>query len=249
MDSLRQRLKSALSNSPQSFYARALLEDSRTEIVGDLESALILNKAIDLGVIHGPRLVEGTIEALDEGVEILASAPLPGLPSGWEWGRGVFMALEDRAALHAWQEKASASVVQLDETKLALAPAPLRPLLEEALQRGYATCALAESQPVSFASAYLHTETHFDISIDTLEPYRNRGFARMAAAGLIGSEPLKGLSPHWGALESNPASWRTGQSLGFRPAGHLWLACNHVQDSQENRLNEGAKPTAPHELI
>ncbi|MBK9394837.1 MAG: hypothetical protein IPN40_13490 [Uliginosibacterium sp.] len=43
------------------------------------------------------------------------------------------MALEDHAALHAWQQKARANVVPLDESKLALAPAPLRPLLEEAL--------------------------------------------------------------------------------------------------------------------
>ena len=231
MDSLRHRLKSALPDSLQSFYARALLEDSRTEIVGDLESALILNKALSLGVIHGLRLVEGTIEALNEGTEILATGPLQGLPPGWEWCRGIFMALEDRAALRASQEKAGSLVVPLDEPMLALAPEALRPLLEEALHRGHATCVLVEGRPVSVASAYLRTETHFDISVDTLEPYRNRGFARMAAARLIGSEALKRLSPHWGALESNPASWRTGQSLGFRPVGHLWLACEAGAES------------------
>ena len=225
MDTLHAQLKRALSDSLRSFYARALIEDGRTQIVGDSESALILSKAIGLAFIHGHRYVDSTNEALNEGIDVLATAPLKGLPPEWEWRRGVFMALEDHAALHAWQQKARANVVPLDESKLALAPAPLRPLLEEALLRGQATCALVDDRPVSFASAYLRTHTHFDISVDTLEPYRNRGLARMTAALLIGAAPLQGLSPHWGALDTNPASWRTGQSLGFRPAGHLWLAC------------------------
>ncbi len=68
-------------------------------------------------------------------------------------------------------------------------------------------------------------DLRYDLSVDTLEAHRGKGLARMAAALLIHRLRQKGLEPIWGALDSNPASWKAGQALGFRPHGKAWLAC------------------------
>lgn len=76
----------------------------------------------------------------------------------------------------------------------------------------------------SLAYAPLRTETLFDVSVDTLGPFRGRGFARRAAALLIEEESRAGRSPVWGALDSNLPSHAVGTALGFAPCGRLLVA-------------------------
>ncbi|MBK9394838.1 MAG: GNAT family N-acetyltransferase [Uliginosibacterium sp.] len=94
---------------------------------------------------------------------------------------------------------------------------------------------MVDDGPVSFTSAYLRTHTHFDISVDTLEPYRNRGLARMTAALLIGAAPLQGLSPHWERwiptlLPGAPAN----RSVFVRPVICGWPASVTVDGCQHD---------------
>jgi hypothetical protein len=83
--------------------------------------------------------------------------------------------------------------------------------------------AAAEGRLASFAYPALATERWFDVSVDTLEPYRNRGLGRAAAMGMIVDQMLRGLHPVWGAVKSNDASHRLARSLGFEPVDMLWL--------------------------
>ena len=73
----------------------------------------------------------------------------------------------------------------------------------------------ADGRPVSFCYPVWQTETLWDVSIETLEPYRRRGFAARAARTMIRYLRRHGRGPVWGALETNVASRALAASLGF----------------------------------
>ncbi|MDH7943723.1 GNAT family N-acetyltransferase [Pseudohongiella sp. SYSU M77423] len=77
--------------------------------------------------------------------------------------------------------------------------------------------------PVAFAYAASETEALWDISIDTLASHRRRGFAASAVTALMGIMEKRGKTAVWGALQSNPASVKLAQHLGFREVDELWV--------------------------
>ena len=79
----------------------------------------------------------------------------------------------------------------------------------------------ADGRPVSFCYPVWQTETWWDLSIETLEGYRRRGFGARAARTLIRHVRQFGRSPVWGALETNFASRALAARLGFVEAGGL----------------------------
>jgi GNAT superfamily N-acetyltransferase len=111
-----------------------------------------------------------------------------------------------------------------DANALSLVPASLEQELRHALRRSPIAVTMADGQPVSFAYAFQTTERWFDISIDTLEPYRRQGLAQAAVGRLIREMATRGLSPVWGAVESNVPSARLAARLGFRPVGRIAVA-------------------------
>ena len=103
-------------------------------------------------------------------------------------------------------------------------PAPLARELETALGRGDLWCAVVEGAPVAFASAPWRSDRWFDVSVETLPPYRQLGLATRVAAALIRAERAGGREPVWAAVESNGASHRLAVRLGFAPVDTLWVA-------------------------
>jgi GNAT superfamily N-acetyltransferase len=97
---------------------------------------------------------------------------------------------------------------------------PDRPLREELLSEAAAgtriVAAFAGEIPVAFCYAGSVTEQWWDISIDTLEPYRRMGYAALCVAFRIREMALLGKRPVWGAVESNVASLGLAARLGFR---------------------------------
>lgn len=79
----------------------------------------------------------------------------------------------------------------------------------------------ADGRPVAFCYPVWQTETLWDVSIETLPAYRQRGLGRRAARTLIRHMRARGCSPVWGALESNTASRRLAASLGFAEAAGI----------------------------
>jgi predicted GNAT family acetyltransferase len=69
---------------------------------------------------------------------------------------------------------------------------------------------------VSFCDAGSETETLWDIGIETLEPYRGRGYAALAASYMVDQMGRRRKRPVWAAEESNVASTRLAAKLGFR---------------------------------
>jgi len=101
------------------------------------------------------------------------------------------------------------------------APAELKEELSEAAKFSPVAATCVGQLPVSFCYGGSQTESLWDISIDTLAEYRNRGYAALCVAFLIEYFRRRGLAPVWGALESNTPSMRLAAKLGFTPVDQL----------------------------
>lgn len=82
-------------------------------------------------------------------------------------------------------------------------------------------CVALENQPVSFCYPASTSEGLWDISIDTLAEYRNRGFAEICVRHAMTEMWKKGLEPVWGAVSSNTTSRRLAAKLGFEEVCRL----------------------------
>lgn len=100
----------------------------------------------------------------------------------------------------------------------------LRAELERAFGRGAPVAATFDGGlPVSFCYAAAQTEGLWDVSIDTLDGYRRRGYAAWCAAYMIRHMRERGKEPVWGALESNAASMGLAARLGFVPVDRFFV--------------------------
>jgi hypothetical protein len=82
---------------------------------------------------------------------------------------------------------------------------------------------VVDGQPVSFCYAGAITETLWDISIDTIEGFRQRGLAAFCVAFMIDYFSSQGKQPVWGAFLSNTASMNLAAKLGFVPVDELYV--------------------------
>jgi hypothetical protein len=102
-------------------------------------------------------------------------------------------------------------------------PPILRGELRDACHYSPIAAAFADDRPVSFCYSGWETETHWDVSIDTLEGYRRRGFAMAATTCLIHHFARAGKTAVWGAVESNEESDALARKLGFVPVDRLMV--------------------------
>ena len=77
---------------------------------------------------------------------------------------------------------------------------------------------------MSVAYVVTATEAFADLGVDTRAAHRRRGHARAVTASLVAAVIASGRTPVMGALDSNRASIALADSLGFVPAGTLWVA-------------------------
>jgi len=107
-------------------------------------------------------------------------------------------------------------------TSEPLVPETLRDELRSAHADGTPIAvALEGGRAATFCYAGSITETLWDVSIDTLEPYRRRGHATKAVSFLIEHYAARGKQAVWGALVSNVESAALAARLGFAPVGSL----------------------------
>lgn len=103
-------------------------------------------------------------------------------------------------------------------------PPELREELLAAWQSGTPiAAAFADGRPVAFCYPGSVTERWWDVSIDTLEPYRRQGYASRCAAWCMAQMARHGRQPVWGALVSNLASARLAAKLGFEPVDRVFV--------------------------
>ncbi len=78
-----------------------------------------------------------------------------------------------------------------------------------------AAVAVVDDRPVSLCYAAFTTERLWDVSIETLEPYRRRGLAAACFLTLAALMAADGRAAAWGAMDDNPASLGLAARLGF----------------------------------
>jgi len=80
---------------------------------------------------------------------------------------------------------------------------------------GEGYCVISDDTVVSLAiTGWIAGNTH-EISIETVEAYRGRGFAKACASALVNCSLHKGCVPYWECETENTASARIAQGLGF----------------------------------
>ncbi len=119
-------------------------------------------------------------------------------------------------------------VAEVQALAHATGPAVVPPDLVAELQQAARTgspvgATFCDGVAVSFCYASSITEGLWDVSIDTLEPFRGRGFAATAVAVLIEYWAARGRRPVWGALESNTSSRRLAEKLGFHEVDAIYV--------------------------
>lgn len=87
---------------------------------------------------------------------------------------------------------------------------------------GLGMLVMREGQPVSGAASYVRCPGGLEVQVTTREGCEGRGYATLAAAGLILRAHAQGLAATWDA--ANPVSARIAEKLGYRPADRYTVA-------------------------
>lgn len=149
--------------------------------------------------------------------ETHVAAALP----GWEAVSATLHLLGDEPRL----PRVSAGTVRLLEPSaldpIEGLPSRLRSEFAVAARRSPIAASLAGGRPVEFCHS-VQTESLWDISTNTLEEHRGRGYALRCVAYMIEHlRPLRPVWPVWGADETNLPSPRFAAKLGFVPADEV----------------------------
>lgn len=87
---------------------------------------------------------------------------------------------------------------------------------ENGATKPYPVCRiLKEDECISYCSGFMLGKGHAEIDIFTVEEFRNQGYAKQAAIGLIRELLAAGLEPDWNTWPYRFASEKLALSLGF----------------------------------
>jgi len=83
------------------------------------------------------------------------------------------------------------------------------------LAKGNGYCVLVDNTVASLSLTGWIAENTHEISIETVEQYRCRGFAKICSAALINKYLEQGCFPYWECETNNTASVKLAEKLGF----------------------------------
>jgi GNAT superfamily N-acetyltransferase len=236
MGRMEEALAERLPDLPRWVETRGMLLSARCELLGPPGpgAADLLVRGTDFGLYcvagspdlsplspalarHGGRAVLCLQEA---GEAVAREVP------GWPSSRAVIHTHPDPESVSEPAATARMRIGLLsprdrDGGGLDHVPEPLRTELETALGFAHVAAVFESDLPVAFCYTASETETLWDVSIDTLEPWRGRGLARACCEFLISHMARHGKSPVWGALEQNAPSMKLAERLGFLPVDAL----------------------------
>ena len=246
---LAKRLLEALPDIPRWLETRAPLLLGDCEVLGFVEEPLafiVVDRPMRLASIVGEpdaAVIREAVEQVGEGGDVLAQEDNReyverALP-GWSGEMAQLHLLADESALAKASPEYEVPIhpgrivlFRSDVRVVTLASlaraeglsAELREELERALLRWLVVAAHTEfGKLASFCYAASPTETLWDVAVETLEPYRRRGYAAKAVKFLVDLMWAQRRKPVWGALESNTESLALAKRLGFRPVDTLFV--------------------------
>ncbi len=232
-----RRLAALLPDTPRFLETRGMLLEGCCELLGTDEGPSFVARGLypeeKLVAVVGRPAVEWVSEAVARNGGSGAVIAMPEnstsvartLP-GWETRPAVLHLLGEGGLLRA--PEGEVRMLSGPEGLHILPsglPAGLRAELEGALRRGTPLAAsFVGGVPVSYCYAASETEGLWDVSIDTLDGYRRRGYAASCAAFMVRHmRETTGKEPVWGALETNAASMNLAASLGFVPVDRYFV--------------------------
>lgn len=191
--------------------------DAGDVVIVDAESTLgsVIGRPAPGEIAAAAAILEGDLLA-DEHTTAHVAAALP----AWRGEGAAIHAYSAGGAPLASPPRVPTRLLQAADTLDHLGE-DLRDGIERARSRTTVVVACADALPVAFCYAGSQTETLWDVAIDTVEPYRRRGYAAAAFLHLTALLRGRGKSPVWGALDSNLASLRLAARLGFVPVDRL----------------------------
>lgn len=229
-----KRLAAALPDIPRWVETRSLLLKGECELFGlDEENGLafVINSAECelVSVVGHPafKAIEDAVSGIHNQSLVLAtpnnnthvSQALP----GWKCAPARIHLLSDSSRLPATTETIVRLLAPTELASGSRLPTDLKKELTDASRYSPIAAAVVDGLPVSFCYAAAETEGLWDISIDTLAPYRNRGYAGLCVSYMVKVMSMRGKRPVWGAEESNIASISLARKLGFEPVDHLMV--------------------------
>lgn len=232
-EAARRRALERLPDTLEGFHARALLTSGRGSVAGDPDTGfVVVDELSSLAVpCFRPARELAALPArrprFGEAVAPLADAAFlrEALP---DWThREALLYVRRSDAVDDDEDRDERGAVMLEpgrEDALAGLPAEWGASVRRAWERGPVAAVLADGRAVSVCSSFCESERLWDVSIDTLEAHRRRGYARRATARLIRHQRERGRAPVWGTTEDNLASRALAESLGFRECGRLATA-------------------------
>ena len=228
MDQLKQRYLSLLPDLPRWVETRDLLSCEGSVVAENAtRSGFVIWSEVDgLGSVVGEPNPEGVVRAADCVSEILA------FPENVEQVRTI---LHDFRAESATVFSAPAQlppspphpcrrIGHVEIASLQHLPTELMDELSDVAQDGGTIVAAFDGTlPVAFAYVASETEALWDVSIDTIESHRRRGYAVAAVVSLMHLMKQRGKTAVWGALASNSGSKALARRLGFVEVDTLWV--------------------------
>lgn len=218
-------LLARVPDEPRWVEARGVLLSGRYEVFGDDDCCIHGPDERLIAVVGRPSesTLRASVERADGRVEILVQQDdvehVHGALPEWKGKEAVLHSLPPSVELPDASE-----VRLLDETApLGHLSVKLRDEIQRFRSRWTVAAVFADRTPVSFCTAATPTETLYDLAIETVEPYRRRGFATRCASFLIRHMRDRGKEPVWGALEENAASMKLAARLGFEPTARITL--------------------------
>ncbi len=222
-----------LPDIPRWVETRGLLLSGRGEVfaaenaAADFVVRALNGKLICVVAKPARHFIEGAIDKSSNAVEVLTVVEnrehLASILMGWQQSPAVIHLLPETVRI-TLSNSAIIKVLQKPAIIRIYDQAPqLSEELQEALNFTEVAAVIAAEQPVSFCYAGAETETLWDISIDTLPDYRRRGYAEQCVKFMISHMGKRGRQPVWGAEESNIASLKLAEKLGFKPVDQVFL--------------------------
>jgi GNAT superfamily N-acetyltransferase len=220
---LNAELLRSVPDLPRWVETRALLLTGRAELFGVCEddrgwNFIALCRASGLASIVGTPPPDSVAQALSSAREMISPTGYPLHSPAWHGERAFLHTLAHRVRP---EPKPGAEAALFPAASCGPnIPQDLADELREAANYSPIVATLFHGEPVAFCYG-VPTESLWDVSVDTLEPYRGRGFAALCADLMIDIMGEAGKSPVWGALESNIASLRLAAKLGFAPVDEI----------------------------
>ena len=218
----------AIPDIPRWVEARSMLISGKARVLGveaavtptGLPNGVIVQADARLAAVIGQPGASFLREAAGIADEILAvpenAAWITQALPGWLSESATLHVLADASRLPDVPDGAVRLLAPGELDTISDMTADLHEELASALREGTPiAAALLDARPVAFSYPGAITETWWDVSIDTLEPYRRQGHAARCATDMIRRMAQAGKRPIWCSAVANPPSALLAARLGF----------------------------------